>query len=98
MNRYVISDIHGCFLTFQELLSKIGFSKSDELILLGDYINRGKRSKEVLDTIIELQSQDYQITALRGNHEDMVFDSLELEEWTAGEAETLRSFGIIHLK
>jgi serine/threonine protein phosphatase 1 len=71
MNRYVISDIHGCLLTFQELLSKIGFSKSDELILLGDYINRGKRSKEVLDTIIELQNHDYQITALRGNHEEL---------------------------
>jgi serine/threonine protein phosphatase 1 len=28
----------------------------------------------------------------------MVFDSLELDEWIAGEAETLRSFGISHLK
>jgi serine/threonine protein phosphatase 1 len=98
MNKYVISDIHGCFFTFQELLSKISFSKNDELILLGDYVNRGQRSKEVLDKIIELQQDNYKIIALRGNHEDMIFDSIALENWTAGEEETLQSFGITYLK
>lgn len=98
MNQFVISDIHGCFLTFRELLNKVGYSKDDELYLLGDYINRGPLSKEVVDFIIGLQSQGYNITALKGNHEEMVFDSIDLEDWTGGAPETLRSFGINHLK
>ncbi|MET3012860.1 metallophosphoesterase family protein [Flavobacterium psychrophilum] len=98
MRKFVISDIHGCYFTFEALLDKIEFSKNDELILLGDYINRGKRSKEVIDKIIDLSKNGYNVICLRGNHEDMVFDSLELEDWTAGEQETLKSFGINHLK
>lgn len=98
MNNYAISDIHGCFYTFQELLNNIGFNKSDELFLLGDYINRGKRSKELIDFIMNLQSQNYSIHLLKGNHEDMIFDSIDLENWTNGEPETLSSFGIKHLK
>lgn len=98
MKKYAISDIHGCFHTFKELLNKIGLNKSDELYLLGDYINRGSNSKEVIDFVIDLQNQNYAIKTLKGNHEEMVFDSIELEDWTNGEEETLKSFGIKHLK
>lgn len=94
----MISDIHGCFLTFRELLNKVGFAKSDELYLLGDYIDRGTRSREVLDYIIELHRQGYKIKSLKGNHEEMVFDSIELDDWTGGAEETLQSFGIKHFK
>ncbi|MEQ8240113.1 MAG: metallophosphoesterase family protein [Cyclobacteriaceae bacterium] len=94
--KYAISDIHGCAITFQELLNKIGYSKEDELILLGDYINKGPNSKKVIDTIIDLQNNGYKVTALKGNHEEMIFDSIELEEWTAGAEETLKSFNISH--
>lgn len=98
MKKYAISDIHGCFHTFKELLNKIGLNKTDELYLLGDYINRGSNSKEVIDFVIYLQNKDYSIKTLKGNHEEMVFDSIELEGWTNGEEETLKSFGINHLK
>lgn len=98
MKTYAISDIHGCYYTFKELLSTIGLTKDDNLYLLGDYINRGPNSKEVIDYIIELQQQGYNILALNGNHEEMVFDSIDLEDWTAGANETLLSFGIHHLK
>jgi len=56
MARYAISDIHGCYHTFKELLNTIGLNKNDDLILLGDYINRGKYSKEVVDFIMQLES------------------------------------------
>ena len=75
MARYAISDIHGCFHTFKQLLNTIGLNKSDELILLGDYINRGKYSKEVVDFIMHLESEKYNIHCLKGNHEEMIFDS-----------------------
>lgn len=68
----VIGDIHGCFYTFQHLLENvIKLTAQDQLFLLGDYINRGKRSAKVLDYIIQLQAQHYQVYPLRGNHEQM---------------------------
>ncbi|MEO0789516.1 MAG: metallophosphoesterase family protein [Bacteroidota bacterium] len=67
--RYAISDIHGNAKTFDALLHEIQLSPSDELYLLGDYIDRGPDSKGVIDRIIELQESGYHIYCNRGNHE-----------------------------
>lgn len=72
MSRYVIPDIHGCAKTFVALIERIGLNKDDSLYLLGDYIDRGKNSSGVLDTIIDLKQQGYNVFALRGNHEENV--------------------------
>lgn len=77
MSRFTISDIHGHNLTFERLLKKIRFQKSDELIILGDYIDRGPDSKAVLDTIMNLKDQNYKITCLMGNHEQMLLQTVE---------------------
>jgi Calcineurin-like phosphoesterase. len=54
---FAISDIHGCFKPFYELIVNcIKLKKSDQLILLGDYIDRGDQSKEVIDFIIDLKN------------------------------------------
>ncbi|MBV7441392.1 serine/threonine protein phosphatase [Weeksellaceae bacterium TAE3-ERU29] len=98
MNRYAISDIHGCFFSFREILNKINFSKNDELYLLGDYINKGPRSKEVIDFIIELQNQGYKITTLRGNHEQILLDSINKRNRIEGLRETLDSFKINNIR
>jgi len=46
--RIAIGDIHGCFKTFKSLLeNKIRLKEEDQLFLLGDYIDKGKRNKEV---------------------------------------------------
>ena len=56
---FAISDIHGCFRTFYELVVKIiDLKKTDRLILLGDYIDRGEQSREVVDFIMDLQKKD----------------------------------------
>jgi Calcineurin-like phosphoesterase. len=47
MSTYVISDIHGCYNEFLSMLEKIRFSGSDNLILSGDYIDKGKQSYEM---------------------------------------------------
>jgi serine/threonine protein phosphatase 1 len=65
----IISDIHGCINTLKTLVEGIGLSKSDHLIFLGDYIDRGPDSAGVIDFIMELQSMNYRITPLKGNHE-----------------------------
>ncbi|MDB5274204.1 MAG: putative metallophosphoesterase [Chitinophagaceae bacterium] len=95
----IISDIHGCFNTLQELLHTISYTAQDHLVVLGDLTDRGPRSKEVLDLFLSIQQKGYPLTLLRGNHEVMLMDALrdrELEpRWIrAGGDTTLKSLGI----
>ena len=89
--RLVIPDIHGCYNTFIELLNQINLKRDDSLFLLGDYINRGKKSKEVLDEIIELIKQDYKIYPLQGNHENRLLGR-HLKNYTEEELKLPRQF------
>lgn len=97
---FVIPDIHGCGLTFNRLLDRvIRIQRSDTVFLLGDAIDRGPRSREVLDRIMGLQSAGYDIRSLRGNHEQMLLDSCRdrgyFRMWMInGGHETLQSFGV----
>lgn len=89
--RFVIPDIHGCNDTFVELINQINFEKDDFLFLLGDYINRGKKSKEVLDKIIEFINNDYKVLPLLGNHEYMLLEK-HLKNYTEEELKLPRQF------
>ena len=73
MNRtFAIGDIHGdaealfrLFATFPEL------DETDTIVFVGDYLDRGPQSKEVVAFVRELPSQvAARVVALRGNHED----------------------------
>ena len=99
--KIVVGDIHGCSKTFRTLVSEvIKLSRKDTLILLGDYINKGPDSKSVLDFIIALKKDGYEVIAIRGNHEELLSkawddDNAALKEWLKkGGAETLKSFGV----
>lgn len=97
---FVFGDIHGCYLTFRTLFELCEIEKTDKVYLLGDYIDRGPSSKEVLDFIFELQDGGFQIFPLRGNHEQMLLDSFHSVEiqylWQKnnGGNRTLKSFGV----
>ena len=67
---YIIGDIHGCYNTLLRLINQIPFKKGDKLVFVGDYIDRGKYSKQVVSYIKELVELGDAI-ALKGNHEDM---------------------------
>lgn len=71
---YAMSDIHGCLEAFEEKLSQVELEKNDRLILLGDYIDYGRESGQVLKRIYNLQQKygDKKVIALKGNHEDML--------------------------
>ena len=66
MATYVVGDIQGCFQTFLKLLEQIEYDKNTRIILLGDVINRGPRSLELLRFIINNQDN---IKIILGNHE-----------------------------
>jgi serine/threonine protein phosphatase 1 len=77
---WVIPDIHGCVNTLKALIEEmIKPSKYDWLYFLGDYIDRGPGSKEVIDYLMHLQYEDYNIRTLMGNHEDYLIKSYEEE-------------------
>lgn len=59
-----IGDIHGCHQEFTELLDRVAPAKDDQLILLGDLINRGPDSSKVLEI-----ARSRRALSLLGNHE-----------------------------
>jgi bis(5'-nucleosyl)-tetraphosphatase (symmetrical) len=64
---YAIGDIQGCMATLGELLSVIGFEPArDRLWLVGDLVNRGPRSLEVLRWA---RDQGHAVTTVLGNHD-----------------------------
>lgn len=71
MRRFVIGDIHGCAKALRTLIETIAPQPDDELVFLGDYVDRGPDSRNVVDQVIELQDQ-CRVVALRGNHEIML--------------------------
>lgn len=79
MDRLVaIGDIHGCVHTLKDLLNRVSYSsQTDTLVFIGDYIDRGYFSYEVVDMLIKLQHQvgKDKVVCLRGNHEQMAIDA-----------------------
>lgn len=98
---FCIGDIHGCSNTLEELLvNHIKLNRTDHLVFLGDYIDRGPDSKGVIDIILDLEQKEYKITCLLGNHEELFMESTLDDEifvhWfkSCGGFETLKSFNV----
>jgi len=97
MRTLAIGDIHGCNTALTNLLKLVRPTREDQIIFLGDYIDRGPSSREVIETLLELQKSCSPIF-LRGNHELMILDArndeLKSSLWQSyGGAETLFSYG-----
>lgn len=101
---WAIGDIHGQYDQLLSLLDALDENKidltKDKLIFLGDYVDRGLQSKEVLEGIRQLQSQyPKNVVALKGNHEDFMIRGLkgEINQYLCwlhnGGRQTLQSFG-----
>lgn len=92
-----IGDIHGCDAALAALLDALQPAAEDLLIVLGDFVDRGPHSRQVIERLLQLQ-QHCQLIVLRGNHEAMLLDGLEDEDerhfWlTFGGQATLDSYG-----
>ena len=66
---YVISDIHGCYKQYIELLEKINFHDKDVLYVLGDAIDRGPEPIKVIQDIIKRKN----VFFILGNHELLMY-------------------------
>lgn len=63
--KYIVSDLHGEYELFLELLDQIGFSESDEMIVCGDIIDKGVHSVKLAKFIFSMSN----IRSIAGNHE-----------------------------
>lgn len=100
MRTLAIGDIHGCNRALVALLNSVRPEPGDEFIFLGDYVDRGPASRQVIEGLVLLGKQ-YQAIFLRGNHELMMIearkDTLEANGWqSCGGLETIESYGALY--
>lgn len=104
---YAIGDIHGCYDQFRALLeaivADIASSVGDSaplVILCGDYIDRGPRSREVMAALVWLERYaGVETLMLKGNHEALLLDFIDHPadglQWLQRDGHsTLRSYGV----
>ena len=73
-----VGDIHGCIHALDALLEAIELTDADQLVVLGDVIDQGRDSRDVICRLIELRDR-CQLICLMGNHEEMLLASLDNE-------------------
>ncbi len=71
-----VGDIHGCRGLLQQLMLKVAPSADDQVIFLGDYIDRGPDSRGVIDYLLDFRERWPQTVFLKGNHEAMLLNFL----------------------
>ncbi len=94
-----IGDIHGCHVALAALVRLLKLSRHDTLIVLGDVIDRGPDSRNVVEQLLALSSI-CQVVTLRGDHEEMLLeactDTDKMARWLGnGGNETMESYGWI---
>lgn len=78
MSKYVMSDIHGCYNEFVQMLDLIKFNKDDELYVLGDIFDRGPEPLKILDYIAGHEN----INLIKGNHEKIFEEAFETGDYS----------------
>jgi len=67
---FAIGDIHGYFDKLLSLMARIDITRQeDTIVFLGDYINKGPQSSEIVDYFLDLSRDGYHAVFLKGNHE-----------------------------
>ena len=69
-------DIHGCRTELLALLAQVSPGAGDQLVFLGDYVDRGPDSAGVIDDLLAVRARFPASVFLRGNHEQMLLDVL----------------------
>ncbi|MFH1306589.1 MAG: metallophosphoesterase [Candidatus Micrarchaeota archaeon] len=90
----VVGDVHGRYAALKDVLKKSHFDKyKDKLIILGDVVDRGKNSKQVVEELVKIPNK----IVLLGNHDKWFYEYMEYgkspDRWLKqGGYETLESY------
>ena len=79
----VVSDIHGHKDLFKQLMTQVGLKDTDYLVILGDFVEKGPKSLEMVHKVSELKQRD-RTFVLVGNCEAAIVEMLEKEECAEG--------------
>ena len=73
---FAVGDIHGCYDKLVAIMKILPWRReSDDLLLfIGDYIDRGPRSRDVVEFLVRLKNNGGNFVFLKGNHEKMLLD------------------------
>ena len=100
---WIVGDVHGSDYLLEDLLARIDAQRAEDdqshIIFVGDYVDRGEQSAQVLARVMAMDHAYDNVTALMGNHELMMLrfmeDPLEGARWLHyGGLQTLASFGV----
>lgn len=102
---FVVGDIHGCvrelMLMLDHLTGPCALTTEDQVTFIGDYIDRGPSTREVIETLVAFQRHFPDTIYLKGNHEEMMLQYLGIRAGNNGlmflrngGAQTFRSYGI----
>ena len=70
---YVMSDLHGCYDKYMQMLEKIQFNNDDTLYILGDIVDRGEDGIKILLDMMKRPN----VIPMLGNHEYMAYSVLK---------------------
>ena len=92
-----IGDVHGCHRALTALLGVLRPAKDDTVVFLGDAVDRGPSSREVVSQILSLRNT-CKVVFIMGNHEEMMRNAISgmglFNAWLcAGGEATLDSYG-----
>lgn len=99
---YAIADLHGRFDLLCDALASIASYAGEEhgtVVLMGDYIDRGPQSRQIIDRLMGGLSDGWKLVCLKGNHEDIMLTCLRapglINQWWIpnGGGQTLLSYG-----
>lgn len=76
----MVPDIHGQAELLERLIARLPIDwAADDLVFLGDYVDRGPASRRVLEYVMALQARFPRVVALCGNHDVMMREALDDE-------------------
>lgn len=91
-----LGDVHGCNTALRVLLNAIAPTSNDTIVMLGDLVDRGPDTADVLEQVCQLRER-CRVIMIRGNHEEMMLNALDGEGWNMwmqfGGEEALESYG-----
>lgn len=98
---YAIPDLHGRLDLLEQAMARILENVGNQaarVVTLGDYVDRGPKSRDVIEFLMQWSFPNLQLVALKGNHEAMMWEAcnnlIEATWWIEnGGSETLASYG-----
>jgi len=74
---FAIGDVHGQRVMLDLLLERVPIEADDEVVFIGDFIDRGPDSRGVVEAVLAFRLSHPRTVCLRGNHEDMFLDYID---------------------